>query len=129
LGPYIRQEAETIAWAQGIKTEPCSQGPLNVWSINDGDNIKVKGVGFDRGARTFKASVASAEQGGIIELWLDSTSGLLIGSCQVPRTGGWQDYTTASSLVDIPAGTHDLFFVIRGEGAADLFNFDWWQFQ
>ena len=49
LNPYVRQEAETIAWGSGIETEPSSEGGMNVGWIENGDYVKVKGVAF--GAR------------------------------------------------------------------------------
>ena len=37
LDPYVRQEAETIAWGSGIETEPSSEGGMNVGWIENGD--------------------------------------------------------------------------------------------
>lgn len=70
LNPYVRQEAETIAWESGVETEPSSEGGMNVGFIENGDYIKVKGVAFGTGAKTFTARVASASSGGRIELHL-----------------------------------------------------------
>ncbi|KAK1230577.1 hypothetical protein PQX77_006314 [Marasmius sp. AFHP31] len=128
LNPYVRQEAETIAFSSGLHTEVCSEGTLNVWSINNGDWIKVKGVGFGNGAKSFTARVSSAASGGKIELRLGSSSGTLIGTCTVPGTGGWQSWTTVTCPVSGATGTQDLFFRFTGGGTADLFNFNWWQF-
>ncbi|HEX2674286.1 MAG TPA: family 43 glycosylhydrolase, partial [Polyangiaceae bacterium] len=46
LNPYVRTEAETIAWSQGLNTEVCSEGGMDVTAIENGDFIKVKGVDF-----------------------------------------------------------------------------------
>jgi arabinoxylan arabinofuranohydrolase len=43
LNPYTRQEAETIAFSSGLKTEVASEGGLAVSFINNNDYIKVKG--------------------------------------------------------------------------------------
>ncbi|KAL5001717.1 glycosyl hydrolase [Aspergillus recurvatus] len=80
LDPYRRQEAETIAWSDGIEVEACSEGGFNVAYINNGDYIKVRGVAFDEGASSFTARVASAGNGGNLELHLDSKDGLVVGS-------------------------------------------------
>ena len=72
LDPYVRQEAETIAWGSGIETEPSSEGGMNVGWIENGDYIKVKGVAFGTGASSFTARVASGTSGGRVELHLDS---------------------------------------------------------
>jgi beta-xylosidase len=71
LNPYVRQEAETIAWESGVETEPASEGGRDVALIDNGDWIKVKGVAFGTGATSFNARVASATSGGRIELRLD----------------------------------------------------------
>ena len=88
LNPYVRQEAETAAWSQGVQTEVCSEGGMDVAYINNGDYVKVNGVGFGSGANSFSARVASTVGGGSIQLRLGSTTGTLIGTCSVPNTGG-----------------------------------------
>ncbi|MBO0883428.1 MAG: family 43 glycosylhydrolase, partial [Mycobacterium sp.] len=75
LNPYVRQEAETIAWESGVETQASSEGGMNVGWIENGDWIKVKGVAFGAGATSFNARVASATGGGTIELHLDSLNG------------------------------------------------------
>lgn len=130
LNPYVRNEAETISWESGIKTEVCSQGGINVCNIDDGDFIRVNNVSFgDLGPAAFSASVSSAIEGGSIELRLDNLDGTLIGTLPVPNTGGedkWQIKTTA---VDGAVGVHNLFFIFRGEASGNLFKFDYWSFE
>lgn len=127
LNPYVRQEAETIAWSSGVQTEACSEGGMDVSSIDNGDYIKVKGVAFGSGAKTFTARVASAASGGKIELRLGSATGTLVGTLTVPGTGGWQTWKTVNATVSGAAGTQDLFFKFTG-GSGELFRFNWWQF-
>ena len=127
LDPYVRQEAETIAWSVGVETEPTSEGGMNVGWIENGDYIKVKGVAFGGGAASFSARVASAGSGGRIELRLGSTSGALVGTCTVPGTGGWQTWTTVTCPVSGATGTQDLYLRFTG-GSGYLFNVNWWQF-
>jgi hypothetical protein len=127
LDPYVRQEAETIAWESGVETEPASEGGTNVGWIENGDWIKVKGVALGTGATSFTTRVASATSGGRIEVRLDSTSGPLAGTCTVPGTGGWQAWTTVSCGVSGATGTRDLYLRFAG-GTGTLFNVNWWQF-
>jgi arabinoxylan arabinofuranohydrolase len=127
LNPYVRQEAETIAWETGVETEPSSEGGMNVGWIENGDWIKVKGVAFGAGATSFNARAASATSGGRIEVRLDSATGTLVGTCNVPGTGGWQTWTTVTCAVNGATGTHDLFLRFAG-GGGFLFNVNWWQF-
>ncbi|MEV6304968.1 family 43 glycosylhydrolase [Actinoplanes sp. NPDC051861] len=127
FNPYVRQEAETIAWSSGVETEPSSEGGMNVGYIDNGDYIKVKGVAFGSGATSFSARVASAGAGGRIEVRLGSATGTLAGTCTVAATGGWQTWTTVSCPVSGVSGTQDLYLRFAG-GSGSLFNMNWWQF-
>ncbi|MGR4880643.1 family 43 glycosylhydrolase [Streptomyces sp. LARHCF249] len=127
LDPYVRQEAESIAWGSGIETEPSSEGGMNTSWIENGDYIKVKGVAFGTGAGSFTARVASNTSGGRVELHLDSATGPTVGTCTVSGTGGWQTWSTASCPVTGATGTHDLYLRFAG-GSGYLFNMNWWQF-
>lgn len=130
LNPYVRNEAETIAWEYGIKTEPCSQGGMNICNIDDGDYIKVCNVDFgDVGAKSFKASVSSDSQGGTIELRLDSPEGTVIGALSVPCTGSWDNWKIAETLISGALGVHNLYFLFKGEAGGNLFKVDYWKFQ
>ena len=127
LNPYVRTEAETIAWSKGLKTESCSEGGMDVTKIGNGDFIKVKGVDFGPGAVSFAARVASAGSGGSIEIRLDSQTGTLVGTCAVQSTGAAQTWTTKTCAISGASGVHDLFFVFTGNGES-LFSFNWWKF-
>ncbi|PPQ98656.1 hypothetical protein CVT24_004154 [Panaeolus cyanescens] len=127
LNPYVRQEAETMAFSSGLKTETCSEGGMSVGFIDNGDYIKVKGVAFGSGARTFTARVSSATSGGKIELRLGNVNGNLVGTCNVSGTGSWTNWTTVTCSVSNASGTQDLFLKFTG-GSGYLFNFNWWQF-
>ena len=127
LNPFVRQEAETMAWGSGIETEPSSDGGMNVGWIENGDYIKVRGVAFGAGASSVNVRVASGTSGGRIEWRLDSATGTLIGTCDVPGTGGWQTWTTVTCPVSGATGTHDLYLRFAG-GGGYLFNVNWWQF-
>ncbi len=127
LDPYVKTEAETICWESGVKTEKCSEGGMDVCNIENGDWIKVKGVDFGSGAASFEARVASATNGGNIELRLDSENGKLVGTCAVTGTGGWQTWITKTCNVSGATGVHDLYLKFTG-GSGYLFNFNWWKF-
>ncbi len=127
LDPFVRVEAETICWCEGVKTEKCSEGGLNIGNIGDGSYIKVSGVDFGEGADKFTASVASASNGGNIEIHLDSKTGPVVGLCRVSGTGGWQSWEEVSCDVSGANGEHDLYFVFKGSDTY-LLNVDWWKF-
>lgn len=127
LNPFVQTEAETIGWELGVETEPCSEGGMNVASIDDGDFIEVRGVDFGSGADSFEARVASAGSGGSLELRLDAMTGTPVGTCRVTGTGGSQTWVTTTCAVSGATGIHDLFLVFTGS-SGPLFNFNWWRF-
>jgi len=126
--PYVTVQAETICWASGVETQPCKEGGMNVCDVHDGDTIKVKGVDFGKGTATFEVRVASATNGGNIQIHLDSETGPLAGTCAVSGTGGWQNWVTTSCGIKDVTGTHDLVLVFTG-GGGSLFNVNWWRFK
>ncbi|WP_437600090.1 glycoside hydrolase family 43 protein [Sorangium sp. So ce590] len=127
LDPYARVEAETFNAQRGIETEPCEEGGMNLANIHDGDWVRLRGVDFGEGAESFSARVASAAAGGSIELHLDAPDGMLVGTCAVEGTGGWQTWSDTSCDVDGATGVHDLYLVFTG-GESYLFNVNSWQF-
>jgi len=136
LNPFVRVEAETMAWNAGIEVKSVvsydndTLNPINlaVTSINNGGWTSVSGVDFDGGASEFSASVSSESDGGFIELRLDQPDGLLIGTLNVPSTGGWNQWRKVKAEVKGAKGVYDLFFVYRGKQKQNLFMIDYWQF-
>lgn len=126
LNPYVRVEAETMNAQSGIETETCSAGGMDVTQIANGDWISVRGVDFGTtGATSFTARVASAAAGGSIELRLGSATGTLLGTCNVPSTGGTQTWANVTCNVSGATGVKNLYLKFTGNGT---FNFDYWQF-
>ena len=109
-----------------MKTAGNSQEGVYVTKIDNDDYLKVRSVDFGDGAKSFEASVASASEGGKIEIRLDNPEGELIGTVDVNNTSGWQNWTTVKNKVKDTSGVHDICFVFKG-GAGKLFNFDWWR--
>ncbi len=127
LNPFVKVEAATIAWQEGIETAMDS-ATRNVYvtDISNGDYIKVRSVDFGKGAKSFEASVASVS-GGTIEIRLDSHTGTLLGSCTVNNTGSLQKWAAVSCKTAKTSGVHDVYFVFKGS-EGQLFKFDWWKF-
>lgn len=128
LNPFSRVEAETINWEEGVKTQK-NRDQVYVTNIDNGDFIKVKGVNFEKGIKRFYANIASATNGGSIAIRLDSINGVLLGTCFVNNTGGWQNWLTKSCKVKNAKGVHDVYFIFKGDHGEKLFNFDYWKFK
>ena len=127
LNPFARVEAETIAFASGVKTENCNDtgGGQNVTQISNGDYIRVKNVNFENGVTSFEARVSSSTSNARIELRLGSRTGTLLGTCDVSGRASW---ATVTCPVSGASGTQDLFLVFTGSGD-NLFKFNWWRFE
>jgi len=127
LNPFKRVEAETIAWEEGVETASDREKGMYVTDIDNNDYIKVRCIDFEKGAKKFDASVATASSGAKIEIHIDSKEGDLLGTLDVKSTGNEQNWKTQSCKVKKVKGVHDVFFVFKGS-ENDLFNFDWWRF-
>ena len=119
LNPFTQVEAETIAFASGVKTENCSDtgAGQNVTQISSGDYIKVKNVNFANGVNAFQARVSSSASNAKIELRLDSKTGTLLGTCDVSGRSAW---TTVTCPASGGSGTHDLFWCSLAVGIISL---------
>jgi hypothetical protein len=139
FNPYKKNEAETMAFSEGVKTEFATEWERNVpWDkgkkiadrlfvthIHNGDYILVKGVDFSNGAASIEVSVASL-YGGKIEIRSDKIDGQIIGTIDITSKGEGEIWKTIGAPLSNIKGVHDLCFVFKGE--KDLFNFDWWTF-
>ena len=130
FNPYRRIEAETIAYSEGVKSEPNAKTGLYISEIHNGDYIKVREVDFGKkGPKSFRITAASALRGGTIEVRTDSIAGNKIAEVNIPTTGGWEEWKTFNSEVKTAVtGVHDVYFVFRGRKGCKLFNLDWWEF-
>lgn len=134
VNPFVRVEAETMNTQNGINTEVCSEGGMNVTNTENGDWINVRGVDFgSTGAGAFTASIASVmkvgvSKGGSIEIRIDDVSGKLIGTVPVSYTGGLDVWKLEKIAIEEVTGVHDVYFVFTGENVENLFNFDYWYF-
>jgi arabinoxylan arabinofuranohydrolase len=129
LNPFVRVEGETFKAESGVETEVCSEGGMNLTDLSNGDWMSVVGVDFGTsGAKKFTARVASAEEGGSIELRLGGVDGKLIGTCKVENTGGSQSWKDASCDVSDATDVQDLYLKFTG-GGRPLLNLDFWKFE
>lgn len=136
LNPYTRQEAETIAFCEGLtsKEETYTDEETNkkatrvyISDIHANDYIKVRNVEFGDSVGTLTLSVRSVKTGGSIQVRMGSLSGTVAGTVKIPDTGGeWQEISI--NIKSTLKGVKDLYFKFTGSGSASLFDFDWWRF-
>jgi arabinoxylan arabinofuranohydrolase len=133
INPYKRVEAETMAWSQKCSISQNEKIGVYVSSTRLKGYIKVREVNFgNQSPKTFSASLAAGMDGGILDVRLDSVSGPILSSINMPRTGGWEEFETFSSkLRQEVIGIHDVYFCFNGQNLTagrELFNFDYWIF-
>jgi beta-glucanase (GH16 family) len=116
----IQIEAENWATMSGVQTEACSEGGQDVGWIDTNDwivwNVNVPTAG----TYTVSYRVASLNGGGVIQLEKAGGSPVY-GSVSVPKTGGWQTWTTVSHQVTLAAGQQQ----IAVKALAGGFNINW----
>ena len=109
-----------------VKTEPCSEGGEDLYSIHNGNYLVYKNYDFDSGVAAFKARVAGTSDG-YIEIKLDSLNGPLMGICRYKGTGGPQKWEDACCGVDNSlAGVRDIYLIFHGnpdDTLADISSF------
>ena len=118
-----RIQAENYDAQYDVKTETTSDsdGNLNVGHIDDGDwmdyNIKLPTAGV----YTANFRIANSYGAGIIDI--KNGNGALLGTVNVPQTGGWQSWATIGTPLTLPAGSQ----VIRIHARSGAFNFNWFE--
>ncbi|RYF60586.1 MAG: carbohydrate-binding protein, partial [Cytophagaceae bacterium] len=114
-------EAESFDVATDVRPEQVTDtdGGLDLNYIDDGDWMDYNVTAPTTGVYTFQFRVANAWGNGRIDIRTES--GAVLGSVDVPRTGGWQNWTTISTTATLPAGSQVLrIYSVRG-----AWSFNW----
>ncbi|RKN44375.1 ThuA domain-containing protein [Micromonospora endolithica] len=90
------------------------------WSVVPADLTNIDQIRF---------RVASASNGGVIEVRAGALDGPVVATATVPATGAWQTYTDVTAPVT-GAASGSLYFVARDPagGSGSLFNVNWADF-
>ena len=116
-------QAEDYSAMNGIQTEPTtdSGGGLNVGYADTGDWMAYNSINFPTsGSYLIEYRVASAVNGAVISSDLNAGS-IVLGSVNIPNTGGWQNWQTVSQNVSVNAGTYNFGIFIQNSGV----NLNW----
>lgn len=115
-------EAEDYNAMNGIQTQGCSEGTLNIGWVDAGDwmdyNIKVSKTG----TYTVKYRVSSPVSTAKVQL---KSGENVLATTDVPNTGGWQTWQTVDAAVNLTEGNQTL----RVYAAAKDFNINWIDFE
>ncbi len=108
-----RIPANRLARHQGIETAACSEGGQCIGMIEHGDWATYEGIDFGNGTDQIEFRVASATEGGLIEIRLDQPEGELLGTCAVANTGDWQAWTSVRAGIKPVRGVQTICLVFR----------------
>ncbi|WP_332367896.1 carbohydrate-binding protein [Spirosoma telluris] len=114
-------EAESFDVASDVRPETTSDegGGQNLGYIDDGDWMDYNVNVASAGEYVFQFRVANSYGNGVI--YIKSEDGTTLGSVNVPRTYGWQNWTTVSTTATLPAGSQ----VLRIYTNPGTWNFNW----
>ncbi|MET1073073.1 MAG: ThuA domain-containing protein, partial [Umezawaea sp.] len=120
----------------GVLPETASDpagGGQDIGNIEDGDYWTFDPVSLT-GIDSVRFRAASGTTGGRIEIRAGAADGPLLGTAEVPNTGGWQTYQYATAtLTGAPTAGGPLFFVVRKPTGSTypngLVNVNWVDFQ
>ncbi|GAA4300455.1 glycoside hydrolase family 43 protein [Aestuariibaculum suncheonense] len=130
INPYIKNEAEMIAWSQDVKSMKNDEVGVFITAKKNEAYTLVKNVDFRKdGASKFTARLGTTHNSSItLEIRIDSVDGELLGTVKVPMTGGNDRWALVSSNIEKVTGTHDLYFVFKGNVPNNIMYFDYWKF-
>lgn len=129
INPYLKNEGETIAWSEGIKSAFNNQVGVFVKAEKNGSYTKIKGVDFNKAGPTkFVTRVGSTHNDVTVEVRINSLDGELIGTVKVPRTGGSDRWSLQTIDVKNVTGILDVYLVFKGNAVNELAYLDYWRF-
>ncbi|MFW6689509.1 PQQ-dependent sugar dehydrogenase [Streptomyces sp. MAR4 CNX-425] len=109
------RQAEHFSTTEGVEVESAetAEGGSRAGGLDDGDWIAFDRYLLEDG--DFTARVAAEAAGGAIEVRADAPDGKLLGTVDVPATGGVDTYEdVTATLAGAPAGTTQLHLVFTG---------------
>lgn len=129
---YAVIQAEAAAGQQGTEfqeTEDAGGGQNVAW-IGNGDWLRFDDVEFgDQPATKFAARVASdSDDGGRIEVRLDSPGNAPVATIEIEDTGGWQDWESRTADLRPVTGRHTVFITFARDGGGDFVNLNYFAF-
>lgn len=126
---FARNRVSENSFNAQMKVEPTKDvgGGLDGCAVNDGNYWAFAPMDFGSGASHVDLRFATATQGGTVEFRIDRYDGPIIGHMAVGPTGGWQNWVTLTTAVQV-SGQHDLYVIFRGD-VEGIGNVTWIQFR
>ncbi len=115
-----RIPATSFAAKRGTQNAECSEGGECVGFILHGDWVRYERADFGKRSAEVEIRAASASEGGVIELRLDTPEGELLGTCLVPNTGGWQSWSSFKTKIKPVSGVKTLCLAFKAKKPSAL---------
>lgn len=112
-----RVPASSYAAQQGIQKAASSEGGECIGWIESGDWVRYDRMDFGWRTERMEIRAASATEGGIIEIRLDSPDGELLGNCPVTNTGDWQSWASFHAKLKPVSGVKTVCLVFKSRKA------------
>ncbi|MBU2662622.1 carbohydrate-binding protein [Actinoplanes bogorensis] len=128
---YPKLEPEAADGNVGIQSQDTEDegGGQNVGWIANGDQLRFDDVEFGPVPATkLDVRVAGDAEGGRMEIRLDGADQKPIGTLNVTKTGGWQNWRTDQVDITPTTGKHTVFLTFVREDGNEFLNINWLQF-
>jgi endoglucanase len=122
-------QAENYAAMEGVETEATQDNGSgsNVGYIDINDWMTYSNLNLPSSTSgQYSVSYRVASLSGSSLKLEQPGGGSVFGSVDIPATGGWQDWTTVSHTVNLPAGTNELAIVSTNTNG---WNFNWFEIE
>lgn len=117
------EKVDAISKAEVLNSDK-AQGKAFVGSIQNGAVLQVNGIRLSK-VSNILVRVASAGQGGFIEVHSDTHNGPMLGRVDVEVNGDWEAFSEKQIAISGHDGMHDLYFVFKNPKAGNgLMNID-----
>ena len=115
----VRLDATTHDGQAGVRFEPCSEGGTNAVEVDVGDWMEFS-IDVSRGGLyAIDSRFANGGTNGAVAAI--QSNGRVLSEFLLPPTGGWQNWTTARSVISLGSGLQRL----RIECTKTGFNLNW----
>jgi glucosylceramidase len=121
-------QASSFNSSTNLQTEASAdtQGGYDLGYVSNDSYAAYQNVDFASGFTNVVGRLASAGNGGTLELHLDAPTGPRLGTLPIPVTGGWQTWQSVTNAVAGGGGQHALYAVFKG--SSSIGNLNWLQF-
>lgn len=119
-------EAEWFMKAENVEKKESPNGGFEIQHIKNNAILYYPNMNNMDKQNSINFHVSS-ENSGIIEIRTNNAKGILLGTCKVPKTGGWKSYKTISCNLANSQKVEDISIHFIGD-SNDILHLDWFSF-